>query len=767
MKLSDTQKFPDIPQKLRVIGTTPIRPDGVDKVTGRARFGDDIHLPGMLYGKVLRSPHAHAVIKSIDPSKALALPGVHDVITAADFPELKTTTLPLGEAGFVDMRDVADCCLARNKVLYDGHAIAVVAADNPHLAEEATQLIQVDFELLTPVMDVHSAMADDAPVLHEEFNPAMFLVATEKVLANGSKLELQNGDIDKGFAEADVIVEREFTTATVHQGYIEPHFATANWDADNKITVWTTTQGQFTIREQIAAIFDMPMSKINVIPMEIGGGFGGKDQIYIEHLAAMLSKRTGAPVKMAMSRNEVLRATGPTSGTYIKVKMGAKKDGRLVAADVYCAYEAGAYPGAPIAPGVMTFGLRYNIPNIRLQGYDIMVNKPKSRPYRAPGTTQSNFAAETVLNELAEMIGMDPVEFRLKNAMRTGDRLIMGFPCPPIGGIELLEAVRNHPHYTAPLDKPNNQGRGMAYGFWFGAGLPSSAEIMVNSDGTVQLCTGSCDLSGTRMTLAMQAAEALGIDVEDVSPIVGDTESVAYTFQSVGSRTTFATGIAVYKAAQKILAQMKERAALIWETDVENIEVNGGTFSDKTDENHRFNFKQLAGRLETSGGPVSAQVTTTPEGVGFQLAAHLVDIEVDTETGKVDILRYTAFQDAGKAVHPDYVAGQMQGGVVQGIGWALNEEYFYNDDGRLANASLLDYRMPTSLDVPMIETVILETPNPGHPYGVRGVGEVPIVPPPAAIANAIYDAIGVRMVSLPMSPGKILEKIWAQEESAA
>jgi CO/xanthine dehydrogenase Mo-binding subunit len=324
--------------------------------------------------------------------------------------------------------------------------------------------------------------------------------------------------------------------------------------------------------------------------------------------------------------------------------------------------------------------------------------------------------------------------------------------------------VKNHPHYKAPLKR--GQGRGVAMGFWFGAGLTSSAEISVNPDGTVQLCTGSCDLSGTRLTLAMQAAEALGIETGDVVPTIGDTHSVGYTFQSVGSRTTFATGIAVYEAAQKVLKEMAARAALLWETDAENVVFGEGIFTDRNDAKKRFTFRELAAKLDHTGGPVSASTTVTPEGVGFQVAAHLVDVAVDEDTGKISILRYTAFQDAGKAVHPDYVSGQMQGGAVQGLGWALNEEFWYDASGRLCNTSLLDYRMPTSLDVPMIETVILETPNPGHPYGVRGVGEVPIVPPPAAVANAVYRAIGIRMDALPMSPARVLKKILERRAAA-
>ena len=756
------------PEKIqhRVLGSTPIRPDGLDKVTGAAKFGDDIHLQGMLHGKVLRSPHPHAVIKSIDTSKAQALPGVRAIVTGADFPKVDTVMMKIGEAGTVDMQDIADNCMAKDKVLYDGHALAAVAADNPHIAEQAVALIEVDYELLEPVMTVGAAMADGAPVLHKEFTPGSFVAPTEKTLPNASRLQIAVGDIENGFAEADVIVEREFDTETVHQGYIESHITTVRWDRDDHITVWTTTQGQFAIRDQLAAALNMPMSRIKVIPLEIGGGFGGKDQIYLDPVAAVLSKKSDRPVKMAMSRIEVLKATGPSSGTHMKVKIGAKKDGTLVAADFSGAFEAGAYPGGPVAPGTMTSITRYNIPNVKLEGFDVMVNKPKIKPYRAPGSTPSNFAVEQVIDQLARELKLDPIEFRLQNAMKAGDMLVLGFPCPPIGGVEVLQAVKDHPHYKAPLEKPN-QGRGLAYGFWFGAGAVSSADIRVNSDGTVQLCTGSCDLSGTRMTLAMQAAEALGIDVEEITASIGDTESVGYTFPAVGSRTTFATGFATYEAAQKVLAQMAQRAAIIWEANVDDVEIGVGEFSHKEDPSRRLSFKELAEKLEATGGPVGAQATVSPEGVGFQTTAHLVDIEVDTDTGKVDILRYTAFQDAGKAVHPDYVAGQMQGGVVQGLGWALNEEFFYNQDGTLANASLLDYRMPTSLDVPMIDTVIIEVPNPGHPYGVRGVGEAPIIPPPGAVANAIYDAVGVRIDSLPMAPRVVMEAIMKANAKAA
>ncbi|MEL0083460.1 MAG: molybdopterin cofactor-binding domain-containing protein, partial [Gammaproteobacteria bacterium] len=544
-------------------------------------------------------------------------------------------------------------------------------------------------------------------------------------------------------------------------GYIEPHVTTVEWTSEDTLTVHTTTQGAFAIRDFMASFMNMPLSKIKVIPMEIGGGFGGKDVVYTDSLAAVLAKKTGRPVKIFMTRSEVLRATGPSPETYIKVKMGCNSEGQLLAADLYLLFEAGAYPGGPIAPGTMCALTRYNIPNVRLDGYDVFLNKPKMKPYRAPGATQANFAAESALMDLAEAAGIDPIEMRLTNALKPGDMMPMGFPCPPLGSIEMLNAIKSHPHYTAPLEG-ENVGRGISYAFWFGAGLGSSAEIRCNSDGTINLTTGSADLSGTRTTLGMQAAEELGVDHALITTNVGDTDSVGYTFQSVGSRTTFATGIAVITACQNLVEEMKKRAGMEWEVEAAEVDYANGVFTLKSDSSKTQAFAEVCAKGDHTGGPIIADASAFPEGVGFQIAANIVDVKVDVETGKVDILRYSTLQDVGKAVHPDYVEGQMQGGTVQGIGWALNEEYFYDDKGTLRNPTLLDYRMPTSLDVPNIDCTILETPNPGHPYGVRGVGEVPIVPPPAAIRDAIKNAVGVSLTDLPMKPGNVLKAIKEQ-----
>jgi CO/xanthine dehydrogenase Mo-binding subunit len=748
----------------RVIGTRPIRHDGMDKVTGRAIYGADFQIAGLLHGRVLRSPHAHAQIRGIDARAALALPGVEAVITYTDMPDPGDKITDLGE-GAVRLEDLCANILARDKALYKGHPVAAVAATNPHIAEEALGLIKVDYELLAPVLDVLSAMKDEAPLVHENMETKSLGKPAGKRSNVAKHFQFKLGDVEKGFADAAVVIEREFRTATVHQGYIEPHNATALYNPDGNVTIWCSTQGAFTARAQVSELLQMPVSRIKVVPLEIGGGFGGKIRVYLEPVATLLSQKTGRPVKVLMSRAEVFESTGPTPASYIRVKIGADLSGRLTAAYAYLAYEAGAFPGSPVGPGAMCIFACYGIPNVFIDAFDVVVNKPATSAYRAPGATNAAFAAETVIDEICERLKIDPLDFRSRNAAREGTRRADGPVYPRIGMWETVEAAKKHPHYTSPLGGLH-RGRGVASGFWFNIGLKSSATASVNPDGTVSLIEGSTDIGGTRTSIAMQLAEVLGIRAEDVRPVVGDTELVGFTDLTGGSRVTFATGWAAYEAAQDIKQQMIVRAAEIWDVRPDDVSYEAGVMQCKTDSSKRFTFKELAGRLNDTGGTIIGRASVDPTGVGGAFATHIVDVEVDPETGKTTILRYTAVQDAGKAIHPSYVEGQMQGGVVQGIGWALNEEYVYNDKGVMTNASFLDYRMPTSLDLPMIDTVIVEVPNPGHPFGVRGVGEVPIVPPPAAIANAIYRAVGVRMRELPMSPGRVIKAILAQPGQA-
>ncbi|MDA1127930.1 MAG: xanthine dehydrogenase family protein molybdopterin-binding subunit [Chloroflexi bacterium] len=767
-----TTKTPATSTGFKVIGTTPIRHDAMDKVTGQARYGADITLPRLLHGKILRSPHAHARIKSIDTAKALALPGVKAIVTAADLPVLSGRPVDVAEGSPLNPRFLSNNVLASGKVLYKGHAVAGVAADSVHTAEQALGLIEVDYEVLTPVLDGKEAMEPGAPILHDR----LFHSEGEFFRPGGLREDGDDGDptniashfvfeignVDQGFKDAHVIVEREFRTRPVHQGYIEPHSATARWDRDGRVTIWGSSQGHFAIRDFSALVLGIPISQVKVIPMEIGGGFGGKLVVYVEPVAALLSKKSGRPVKITMTRPEVFEATGATAGGYIRAKIGATNDGRITGADAHFVYEAGAFPGALVNLAALTIFAPYDIPNVRSEGYDVVVNKPKVAPYRAPLGPPAGFAGETLIDELAEKLAMDPIEFRILNAAKEGTRRVTGVPFKKVGYLETLQAAKEHPHYNAPLGGPN-RGRGLATAVCNNITGPASAVVTLQQDGSVGLVEGSADLAGSRTASAMHVAEVLGILADDVHPSVGDTDSIGYTAISAGSSAVYKTGWASFEAARDLQRQLAARAALIWDVPVEDVDVADGVFSHRSNPEQRLTLKELAARQNTTGGPMIGRAAGAWGGESPGFAVHIVDVEVDPETGKTDILRYTAIQDPGTVVHPTYVEGQMQGGAVQGIGWALNEEYVTDDQGRMLNASWLDYRMPIAKDLPMIDTQIVEVPNPDHPTGVRGVGEVSIIPPVPAIANAIYQAIGIRMTETPMSPGAVLEAIWKKE----
>ena len=738
----------------KVVGTRPIRHDGVDKVTGKALYGADLSLPGMLYGKVLRSPHPHARIKAIRTAKAEAHPSVRAIATSSDFPSPEPVSREVA-LGVSQPSNV----LAGDKVFYKGHAIAAVAAASAHEAEEALSLIEVDFEPLPAVVTVEEAMSADAPVLHEHWGENGATDGERPMGRNvAGHLQHIHGDMESGFREADTIIEREFRTKSIHQGYIEPQNAIASWPTEGRVTVWCSSQGHFGIRDNTARVLGLPVSEVKVVPMEIGGGFGGKLGVYLEPIAAVLSRKSGRTVKMTMDRAEVLEATGPTSGAYVRVKMGVTKEGRITAAQAYYAFEAGAYPGSPTTPAAAAVFAPYDIENARIDAYDVVDNKPKTSAYRAPGAPIVAFAVESVVDELAENLDMDPLEFRLQNAAKEGTRRADGVMNGRIGAEEVIEATRSHPHYSAPIEG-DNRGRGVGLGFCRNNSGPACVVANVLANGTVSLVEGSVDIGGSRTAVAQQFAEVLGLPVEDVIPQVADTDTIGYTSVTGGSAVAFKSGWAAYEAANDVKRQLLRRAAAIWDVPEEQVEYFDGAVRHTSDTELRLSFKEIAGMLDDTGGPVVGSANLNPGGSGGSYSSNIVDVEVDTETGKVTILRYTAFQDAGTAIHPSYVEGQIQGGTAQGVGWALNEEYFMSNDGRMMNSTFLDYRMPTTLDLPMIEPVIIEVPNPGHPYGVRGVGEANISAPLATIANAVYDAIGVRMRELPMNPAAVVKAL--------
>ena len=743
----------------KVIGTRPIRHDGYDKVTGRAQYGADIKLPGMLIGAVVRSPHAHARIKSIDTSEAERLDGVFAVMTAKDLPRLGDVVRGNSEESGSE-KHLSENVMAFDKVLYKGHVVAGVAAKDQNTAFEAAKKIKVDYEILKPVIDVDQAMSKDAPILHEDYT-CDHLGKEVKNSNVAAHVRHENGDLENGFDKADLVVEKEVDMQTVHQGYIEPHSGTAVWDEEDRVKVWTSTQGSFAVRDSVSKVLDLDVSRVKVTPMEIGGGFGGKIPIYLEPISAVLSRKTRRPVKTMMSRTDVFDATGPGPGGKVKVKIGIDADGKILAAYADIRLEAGAYPEAFIEAAAKCVFSCYDVPAMKIDAYDVLVNKPSSAPYRAPASPQVAFATETVVDEICKIKGYDPIDFRLLNVAEKGTRTALGPKYRTIGLKECLEAAKKSDHWKSNLNSNpktgKKRGRGIASGYWFNIGFKSSVNLSLTPDGKVALIEGSTDIGGSRASIAMQAAEVLGIPAEDVSPSVVDTDSIGITDVTGGSRTTYATGYAAYNAAHKLIEEIIEKAALKWDISKDQIEYSDGVVKSKTDSELKMTLKEIAD--DPPGGPIVSSASVDLEEAGGGFAVHIADLEIDEETGKTDDVNYTAIQDVGKAIHPSYVEGQMQGGAAQGIGWALNEEYFMSDDGVMLNSSYLDYRMPIALDLPMINTIMVEVPSEEHPYGVRGVGEPPIVPPVPAIGNAINDALGLRLLSTPMKPSRITEAL--------
>ena len=735
----------------KVVGTRPDRPDGIDKVTGRARFGADVTAPGMLHAVIIRSPHAHARIVKINASKAEAANGVKAVVTRADFAD--------GLEG--ENWNILENLMAGERALYDGHAVAAIAATSSLAARDAARLVEVEYEVLPHVTDVDDAMQEGAPVIREGAADGSVPAGMHPNVVRCH--DSGHGDPEEGFAEADLVIEERFTTEATHQGYIEPHACLGTLGPDGRGELWCCTQGHWNVQKVCAALLDIETSKLRVTASEIGGGFGGKTAVFIEPVALALSRKANRPVKLVMPRADVFRATGPTASTSMDVKIGMKKDGTISGASGVFRCQGGAFPGAPMEFTAMCAFAPYALKHVRQIGFDVMTNRPKQAAYRAPGSPMAAFAVESVIDELCNRLGLDPIDVRLKNASREGSKASFGPSWDRIGLVETLEAAKEHPHFSAPLAE--GAGRGISCGFWFNHAGETAVQLALSEDGTVQLSVGTPDIGGSRASMCMMAAEELGIPYEDVRTTIADTATLGYNEISHGSRVTYASGLATIEAARDTVKKLCRRAADKWGIDAEAVEWRDGCAIPSGPNAGDFDpmpIKEIASRMGQTGGPIVGHFEATPEGAGVSFATHIVDAEVDRETGATSVTRYTVVQDAGKAIHPSYVEGQYQGGAAQGIGWALNEEYIYDDEGRLQNAGFLDYRIPVASDLPMIDTVIVEVPNPGHPYGVRGVGETSICPPLAAIANAVSNAAGVRMQDLPMRPSRILEALKAR-----
>jgi len=739
------------------VGTRPLRPDGVDKVTGRARYGADYSMPGQLHGCILRSPHAHASIKSIDTTRAEKLKGVKAVVTRKDFkakdvdPTLLTTL---------------DNCMAGKTAFYDGHAVAAVAAIDAKTARRALKLIKVEYKVLKHVTDVDEAIKPKAPLVDKKCFTKGVEPKPEKASNIASRSEFGHGDVELGFADADIVIERNYRTEQSHQGYIEPHACVASYSPDGTAEMWVCTQGHFDFRAQCAGILGMDVAKLRVTSSEIGGGFGGKTHLWIEPVTLALSRKANRPVKLVMTRDEVFRASGPTSATSIDIKMGVTKDGTITAALAELRYTSGPYAGSWAQLGAMTAFACYDLTHVKTVGLEVLVNRPKTTAYRAPSAPMAAFAVESMIDELADRINMDALDLRIKNAAKEGTRSSYGPVYGPIGIGPTLEAAKNHPHMKAKLGP--NQSRGMACGFWFNFGGQSCTDLNINPDGTATLTFGTIDVGGARASMALVVAEELGIPYEHVKAVIADTGSLGHNDMTDGSRGTFASSMSAINSCRTAIAELRKRAAEMWEIDIDDVTWQDGEARATGSANANLEpltLANLAQSADKTGGPIAGHSQIVADGAGVSFATHICDLEVDPETGLTRVIRYTVIQDAGKAVHPTYVEGQFQGGAAQGIGWALNEEYIYGDDGRLQNPGFLDYRIPVCSDLPMIDTQILEIPNPNHPYGVRGVGETSIVPPLAAIGNAVSNAVGVRMTHVPMSPPRILAALSAKQSS--
>ena len=749
------------------IGLSIPRPDGPEKVTGQVQYVADLSPRGLLHAKLLRSPHAHARILRIDVSRARALPGVRAVLTAADIPELKKKAPTRAHA-----------VLAIDRVVFAGQPVAAVAADEPAIAEEALDLIEVQYEVLPVSADPLEAMKPGAPPVADagteadtseaQAHGSVAGVTTEakpaKAVNISQQARIQRGDVAKGFAESDVVIEKTYRVPMVHQGYLEPHAVLAQWDTAGNLTLWASTQGSFNTRTEVADVLELPENRIKVIPMECGGGFGGKIRALCEPITAILARAAGRPVRYVMTRREELEAGMPAPQVIIRLKTGVKRDGTLMALEGEAILESGAFSGAVLAVSGVFLASLYLWPSFDVKGFEVLTHKPSIAAYRAPVAPQTIFAIDSQMEQLAKAIGADPVEFRLRHLQREGDKMANNQPWLSNGGAEVLTRIAEHPlwkkraEWKASSTNGRLRGTGLSLGGWLGGLQPTGATVRLNPDGTLQVLTGQVDIAGTNIALAQIAATAYGVDIDKVKITTGDTDVAPVTGLSAGSKTVYTVGVAVMQAAQNARTQTLEIAAKELEASVHDLEIDDGKVVVRGVPNKGVTLAQIGKKGNLYMSKVEPVLGTSHPAFSVQapaFCAQLARIEVDPETGEVTVHDFVVVQDVGKAINPLAIEGQMQGGAVQSLGMALTEALLYDDQGRLTNPSLLDYRKLTSADLPNIETIIVEKPAPHGPFGARGVGEPPIVPAPAAIANAIEDATGVRLTELPLSPERI------------
>ena len=739
----------------RVVGKSLPRMDGAGKVTGTAVYAADFALPGMLVGKVFRSTEPHARIVRVDTARARALPGVRAVMTAADVPDVRYGGALKDETVF-----------ARGKVRYVGQPVAAVAATTREAAEAALAAIEVVYAPLPAVLDLDAALAPGAPLIHEEWASytAIPILHRDGNVCNRARIVV--GDVERGFEEADRIFEHRFRTGMVHQGYTEPRAAVAAWDSSGQVTVWSNTQLPFEVQNTLAEILQMAPSKIRVVVPGIGGGFGGKLRVGVEHFAAFLAKATGRPVKVITTSEEELTAAYPRQGTVVELKTGVTKDGRITAKAGRIWFDTGAFAGSgPGVASVATLVLAgpYKIPNLHLEGFAVYTNKTNCGSFRAPSGPQANFAVESQIDIIADALGLDPLELRLKNIVREGDEGPTGQVLNAVG---LEECLRKAAAAIAWNDRrpARWRGKGLACGWWTTTGGSSGVYVKINPDGTVALNTGAAEIGTAALTGAAQVlAEELGVDLADINVVSADTFSTPFDFGAQGSRTAFAVG----NACRAAVDDLKRRVFALAAAQL-GVEPEACRLADKhvLADGKRISLADLARLSQQTGGGLIAQGTFIAPPTAYDskrvdghvypafhspsFHAHAVDLSIDPETGDVTIHKYVVAQDVGFAMNPTYIEGQIEGGVAQGLGQALSEEIVY-ENGHVLNPNLTDYKMPTTLDMPRVETILVQHPSLVGPYGAKGVGEPPNIEPPAAVANAVASATALRLTSLPIT----------------
>ncbi|OKP68484.1 dehydrogenase [Ensifer adhaerens] len=754
-------------REFKIVGKSVKRDDVLEKVTGEAQYTGDIKLPGMLHGKIKRAAIAHARIKSIDVSKALAYPGVKAVLTHEAVPRV----LHYGSPHPRSASCTKDQYILDDKVRFWGEGVAAVAAISEEIADEALDLIEVEYEPLPAVFEPEDAAQPGAPLIHD-VGPGGNLVL--------DPVRVNRGDIDKGFAEADFVLEGTFAGGRPHPAYMEPNVCIADWDGSNKLTFWTSTQTSFMVRGILAEVLGLPLTKVRVLVDHMGGGFGAKQDLFQhEFLCALLAKETRRPVKMEFTRHETFVAGRSRHPCRIWLKQGFKNDGTLVARDMKLVYDSGAYgshgPGVTIVGTTAATSL-YRCENVRLEGRCVYTNTPINGAFRGYGVVQSYYALDIQMDEAAERLGMDPAELKLKNVVRAGDIAPSGHPILGHGleiclkhGIDVLDwkALRNRDRAPDPKRPHIRKGWGIGCEMHGSSAYPGikeqgNATVKVNEDGTVTLLTGAAGLgTGAHTALAQIVAEELGVRFEDVGVIHGDTDVVPWDIGAFASHTTYLVGTAAKMAAGKVRAAVLARAAMKLQVSPDEIDLSEGKVFLIAEPDRSMTVSEAMG--PSRGIPAANIVAngTYEPTKSYSFAAHFTEVDVDTETGIVEVKRVVPVHDVGRVIHPIAAQGQIEGGIQQGIGHTLTEDYVIDKKtGRSLNAGLVDYKMPLSMDMPDIETIILEAaPDPGGPWGAKGVGEDPIIAIGPSIANAIHDAIGVRFHHYPITPEDILKAL--------